>query len=522
MPELDLVIAGGSVLDGTGAAASPADIGVEGDRITAVAAPGTLSGADTLDATGHVVTPGFIDLHSHADFSLPAHPGADTCLYQGVTTLVGGNCGFSPFPVADAERLRRAAAFMGREELAWDWTGFRGYADSVERTAPAVNLVAQVGLNALRIAAVGDDERPASPEELATMRRLIEQAAEEGVAGLSTGLIYAPGSYAPPREVTELARTAARLGLLYSTHMRNEADRLVDAVTEALTTARESGVRLEISHLKAMGRENHGKVHEALRLIDEARADGVDVTADVYPYTASSTTLTSRLPGWALDGGVDRLLDRLADKEVRRRIAAEARIDPDAIVLAQLPPGPYAAWAGRSLAELGAELGLGGAETALEVLAAHNGAVGIVNHAMAEDDVRAVLSHPQVSVASDGWTLRPSGAGRPHPRSFGTFARVLGRYTRDARLLTLADAVRKMTSLPASRAGLTDRGRIREGLAADLVVLDPATVADTSTFDDPWNLATGVRHVVVNGTPALRDAALTGKRPGRVLRRPSP
>lgn len=516
MPELDLVIAGGSLIDGSGTAAVAADVGVRGDRIAAVADHGRLAAADTLDATGHVVTPGFVDLHSHADFSLQGHPSADTCLYQGVTTLVGGNCGFSPFPATDPARLRRAAAFLGHDGLRWDWTGFREYADSLERSAPAVNLVAQVGLNALRIAVVGHDERPAAPEDLAAMRVLLERASDEGVRGFSTGLVYAPGSYAPPEEVTELARAAARLDLLYSTHMRDEADRLIEAVTEALTTARESGVRLEISHLKAMGRANHGKVHEALRLIDDARADGVDVTADVYPYTASSTTLTSRLPGWALDGGVDRLLERLADAKTRRRIAAEARIDPDAIVLAELPPGPYDSWTGRSLAELGAELGLGGAETALEVLAAHHGSAGIVNHAMAEDDVRAVLSHPQVSVASDGWTLSPSGAGRPHPRSFGTFARVLGRYTGD--LLTLPDAVRKMTSLPASRAGLTDRGRIREGMAADLAVLDPAAVRDTSTFDDPWHLAAGVRHVVVNGVPALRDAAPTGNRPGRVLR----
>ncbi|MCW2948205.1 MAG: N-acyl-D-amino-acid deacylase [Actinoallomurus sp.] len=518
MPEFDLVVTGGDLLDGTGSPAVPADVGVRGDRIAAVAAPGTLPGAETLDATGHVVAPGFIDLHSHADFSIQGHPGADTCLYQGVTTLVGGNCGFSPFPVADPESLRRSAAFM-EDELLWDWTGFDGYATVVERSKPAVNLVAQVGLNALRMAAVGGDERPATPEERTAMRVLLERAADEGVAGFSTGLIYAPGSYAPPHEVTELARAAARLGLLYSTHMRNEADRLIDAVTEALTTARESGVRLEISHLKAMGRANHGGVHEALRLIDEARAQGVDVTADVYPYTASSTTLTSRLPGWAMDGGVERLLERLSDAGTRRRIAAGTHIDADAVVLAELPPGPYSAWIGRSLAELGGELGLSGAETALEVIAAHHGSVGIVDHAMSEDDVRAVLSHPHVGVASDGWVLRPAGGGRPHPRSFGTFARVLGRYVREWGVLTLADAVRKMTSLPASRAGLADRGEVREGLAADLAVLDPRTVVDTSTFDDPWKPAAGVRHVVVNGTPVLRDAVLTGKRPGRVLRR---
>jgi N-acyl-D-amino-acid deacylase len=220
-----------------------------------------------------------------------------------------------------------------------------------------------------------------------------------------------------------------------------------------------------------------------------------------------------------MDGGVERLLDRLADAAVRRRIAAEARIDAGVIVLAELPQGPYSAWIGRSLAELGGELGLGGAETALEVIAAHHGSVGIVNHAMSEEDVRAVLSHPYVSVASDGSTLRLAGEGRPHPRSFGTFARVLGRYVREWGVLTLADAVRKMTSLPASRAGLADRGEVREGLAADLAVLDPDTVVDTSTFDDPWKPAAGVRHVVVNGTAVLRDSVLTGNRPGRVLRR---
>ncbi len=518
MPDLDLVITGGSVLDGTGAPAVPADVGVRGDRIAAIAAHGTLPGASALDATGHVITPGFIDLHSHADFSVQGSPAADTCLHQGVTTLVGGNCGFSPFPVADVDALRRSAAFM-EDGLAWDWTGFGGYAASVEASAPAVNLVAQVGLNALRLAITGDREGPATPEELAAMRVLLERAADEGVAGLSSGLIYAPGRYAPPSEVTGLARTAARLGLLYSTHLRDERGGLTEAVGEALATARTSGVRLEISHLKAMGRGNHGRVHESLRLIDEARAEGVDVTADVYPYTASSTTLTSRLPGWALDGGVERLLDRLADRSTRRRIAAETRVDAGAVVLAELPEGPYSAWVGRSLADLGGELGTGAAETALEVIAAHQGTVGIVDHAMSEDDVRTVLAHPHVSVASDGLTLRASGTGRPHPRAFGTFARVLGRYVRDWRVLTLEDAVRKMTSLPASRAGLADRGEVREGLAADLAVLDPGAVVDVSTFEDPWRLSTGVRHVVVNGTPVLRDATPTGDRPGRVLRR---
>ncbi len=520
----DLVVTGGIVVDGTGGESLLADVAVADGRVQAIGAPGSLRGAETLDAEGLVVCPGFIDLHSHADFSITGHPGADTALAQGVTTLLTGNCGWSPFPVADLDDLRAAAAFL-TPELDWSWTDLAGYADAVQAARPAVNIALQVGHSALRLAAMGGAERAPDDAELDAMGRLLADAAVQGAYGFSTGLIYAPGAYASPAEVTSLARVAARHGLLYSTHIRDEADGVVGAVEEAIETARASGVRLEVSHLKAMGRENHGAVADALRLVDDARADGVDVACDVYPYTASSTTLSSRLPTWALDGGVDRLVERLADPPVRARIVGELRarmrrdVDAEGVVVADLPPGPFSSARGQSVADLGRELAVEPAEAAVRLLAGHHGAVAVVNHAMAEDDVLTVLRHPTASVASDGWVLRPSGAGQPHPRSFGTFARVLGHYARDTRALSLPEAVRKMTSLPASRLGMADRGVLRSGTVADVAVFDPDAVVDRSTYNDPWQLATGVRHVLVSGEPAVRDGSLTGVRGGRVLRR---
>lgn len=524
MAEHDLVITGGTVLDGTGTEPFRADIGITGGIITGLGAAGALSGRATLPADDGVVCPGFIDLHSHADFTIQGHPAADASVMQGVTTLGTGNCGWSPFPTDDSSRLRAASAFLD-PELDWSWTDVDGYASAIDQSRPAVNVALQVGHSALRLAVLGSEERESTSDELDRMCALLERAAKQGAFGFSTGLIYAPGCYADAEEVTALAAVAARHDLLYSTHIRNESDHVVEAVAEAIATARTSGVRLEISHLKAMGPANHGKVHESLRMLDAARAEGLRVSADVYPYTASSTTLTSRLPAWAMDGGVPALLDRLADPGARAGIARELRermgrdIDPEGVVLADLPVGRFSGAVGSSLADVARELGVDAADAAMEVLGAHDGVVAVVNHAMAEEDVAAVLAHPQVSVASDGWVLRPTGGGRPHPRSFGTFPRVLGRYVRERNVLSLADAVRKMTSLPATQLGLGDRGRLAAGMVADICVFDPAEVRDTATYDDPWSLAAGIDHVLVAGEAIVRDGTMTGSRPGRVLRK---
>ncbi|MER7083295.1 N-acyl-D-amino-acid deacylase [Saccharopolyspora kobensis] len=515
----DVVINGGELVDGTGAPRRNGSIGITGDRITEVSS-GKLAGRREIDATGQVVAPGFIDLHSHADYTLEGAPAAVTQIHQGVTTLVTGNCGHSPFPFTDLDLIRRASIIDDRA-LSWKWRDAAGFREVVEGSA--VNVALQVGHNAVRLAVLGDADRAPTGTELERMCELVTIAARQGAVGFSTGLIYAPGVFADAAEVRALVAAAASAGLLYSTHMRNEAATLLDAVREAIEAAELAGARLEISHLKAMGPENHGKVVQALALIDAARQRGVDVAADVYPYTASSTSLVSRLSPWAVDGGKDALLARLADPATRERIAAELRarfgrdIDPEGLVIADLPIGAQSADIGLSVAEIGRRDGVDPAEAALRVLVAHAANVMIVNHAMSEADVDTVLRHPWVSVASDGWTMTERGDGRPHPRSFGTFARVLGRYVRERGVLTLEDAVRKMTSLPAARIGLADRGVLAAGKAADVVVLDPAGIIDNSTFEQPWQLASGCSAVLVNGVPVLLDGSPTGRSGGTVL-----
>ncbi|MFF0341966.1 amidohydrolase family protein [Kribbella sp. NPDC004875] len=509
-----VAVTGGLVVDGTGTDPRPATVLVEEDRITALLPPGEVpSGAGVIDATGNIVAPGFVDLHSHADFSLDTSPAAESQLAQGVTTLVAGNCGWSPFPVTDLDTLRAGTAFLGSEH-AWSWTDLAGFAAPLE---PAVNLALQVGHCTLRIAAMGGAQRPPTPDELRRMQDLLRAAADQGAVGFSTGLIYAPGAYAAPEEVAALVATAAECGLLYSTHIRNEGAGLLGALDEAITAARAGGARLEVSHLKAVGQANHGLVHAALDRLD--RADDVDLGWDAYPYTATSTTLTTRLPTWALAGGT--LLDRLADPVERERIAdalrADSLLSADSVVIASLPPGRYEDSRGLSLADIARDDGVDAAEIVLRILESHEAAVSVVNHAMHEDDVTTVLEHPKTAIASDGWIMDATGPGHPHPRNFGTFPRVLGHYARDRAVLTLPEAIRRMTGLPASRLGFTDRGVIKPGAIADLVVLNPDEIADRSTYDDPWQLSVGVTHVLVAGRTALADGVPTGRRAGRVI-----
>lgn len=507
----DVLITGGMVVDGTGADAREADVGVRGDRIVFVGAASREARAEarsTIDATGLVVAPGFIDLHTHVDYTVESVPGAHACIRQGVTTAVTGNCGSSAFP---------APAFG---------VDFASYAARVEATEPAVNLAALVGHGSLRTAVIGADRRAATAAETAQMAELLNVAAQQGAFGLSTGLIYAPGSFADADEVTALADVARANGLLYATHMRDEGDGLLDALDEALEVARQTGVRLQISHLKAMGPPNHGKVTETLARIDEARASGLDVACDVYPYTASSTLLTSRLPDWTMDGGNIRLLERLEDPDTRDRIAADLEggrdwaFLPDATVLAGMPPGRYSDLVGHSLREVAARAGGSAAEAMLDVLRAHQAQVWIINHAMAEADVREVLRHPACAIGSDGWELTTECEGSPHPRHFGTFARILETYCRNGAVLTLPEAIRKMTSLPAERLGLQDRGNLAPGKIADITVFDPEHVADTATYLAPKSYARGTKAVLVNGIAVLEEGEQTSARPGRVLHKP--
>ena len=459
-----VLLRGGTLIDGTGAPPHTADVLVSSGRIAAVGTKdaGKVDAAasrarEVLDVAGAVVCPGFIDLHSHADFSVFGSPTALTQVTQGVTTLVTGNCGFSPFPVVPdyAEEIRAHGRFID-DGLTWDWSSAREYADAVERLPLGVNLALQVGHGALRIAAMGHVDRAPTSVEIGRMRQLLAESADD-VVGLSSGLIYAPASYADTAELVAVAKQAAAEGLLYSTHIRDEGAGLLEAVNEALTTSRESGVRLEISHLKASGPPNWGMVAEALALVDAARADGVDVGADQYPYTASSTTLTSWLPGWALDGGTTALVARLDDPVQVERIAAELgaklgrSFHPDRIVVASTPDGPYTRFVGQTIAQAADELDVSSAHAVVELLRGQRGLLGVVHHGMAEDDVRRDHAGPEggggqrrsgprlsgTGTAAPAWArhVHP-GVGGVRPRRAG--ARPPARRTQDDRASRLA------------------------------------------------------------------------------------
>lgn len=528
-----LVFRNARIVDGTGNPWFWGDVGVEDGRIAMV---GDLSGAAAqriVDVDGAVLAPGFIDLHTHGDFTLPAFPRAEAMVRQGVTTQLVGNCGFSPFPVHKerSELLRAYAAFVDAG-LSWEWEDASGYAACLERLPLACNVALQVGHGTVRVAVMGFDDRAPSSQELDAMRTHVARALEQGAFGLSSGLIYVPGSYAATEELVALAEVAGRYGAFYSSHIRGEGNSLLDAVGEALAIGRRARVPVQLSHHKATGRQNWGLVGASLEMIDRARASGQDVLADQYPYTAGSTTLAAILPKRAMQGGIEAMLSRLADPHERARIRAEIaspgpealssgarEFDPEAIMISSIPDGPCKVYEGRMLTEIAADRGEDPVDAALHLLESGRGGVQMIIFSMCEEDVRRVMRHPAVAIASDGWTLSPSAGGRPHPRSYGTFARVLARYVREDRVLSLEEAVRKMTSLPAQRLRRYDLGLIRPGCAADLVVFDPDRITDLATFHDPHRYCAGVAQVVVNGQVVIENAVDTGTRAGRVLRR---
>ncbi|MGO3147939.1 MAG: N-acyl-D-amino-acid deacylase family protein [Leucobacter sp.] len=526
------LIRGGHVADGLGGPLVRRDIVVERGRISRLIAPTSRgeTGGHVIDATELIVSPGFIDLHSHADYTVERESMATGQLAQGVTSIVTGNCGWSPFPVKHLHELREWSAFLGGNAT-YEWRDFSGFADRVDAARPAINVLPLVGHSPVRITALGGADRVPNARELLMMRELVAGSISQGAWGFSSGLIYAPGSFATAHEVAELVRAAAEAGALYATHVRDETSRVLDAFDEAIEAAdlaRRSGAspRLQISHIKAMGPANHGIVPQLLTRIADARTDGLDVAADVYPYTASGTTLASRLPDWALDGGAALLIERLAHDGTRDRIreALDARFerhdfDPAGIVLMTLSSGRFADARGLSLTDLASRLHVSPGEAALLVLAAHKGVVGIINHAMAEDDLQAAISHPMVAIASDGGRLVPDVADSGHPRAFGTFPRIFARYVREQGLISLEEAVRKCTSLPASRLGLRGRGVLREGAVADIAIFDPVEFTDLADYTNPNRLATGMHTVLVNGNVAWSAGQQTGVRAGGVLRR---
>ena len=491
----DLVIRGGTVYDGTGAAGVRADIAVRGDRIVGF---GTITarGDSELDARNLAVAPGFIDVHSHDDFIVLMEPEMPFKVLQGVTSDVVGNCGSGVVPFeASLVRFRR----IHPDANPAPWDGFGAYLERVDSVRPSCNIAVLVGHGSMRRGAMGNDQRPPSAAEMDRMKGWVREGVQVGAVGLSTGLIYEPGRYARTEEVIDLARElGGPAGGLYATHMRNEADGLVDAVREAIRIGEEAGVPVQISHHKASGRRNWGRVRESLALIDEARARGIDVTADQYPYTAGSTSLFAVLQNGAFRGDSPGGLGQLEGGDVLVSFA---------------PKHPE--WEGRTIATLASGWGVNAETAAQRVVDGEGEACFVVVFTMAEDDVKMVMTHPSTMIGSDGV---PSG-GNPHPRLYGCFPRVLGRYVREERVLDLPTAIHRMTGMPAAKFQLRDRGTIRPGAFADLVVFDAARINDAATYGDPRQAPTGIRAVYVNGIAVARDGQHTGARPGRGLRR---
>jgi N-acyl-D-amino-acid deacylase len=528
------LIRGAVVVDGTGQNPARRDVALEGGRIAVVAERIDACAEMVVDAGGLVLAPGFIDIHSHTDATLFRHPGAESKLFQGVTLEVTGNCGLGLFPVEPGHR-RELADYLAMHEFVLPdrglaWSDFSSYADEVDSIGPGVNLAPLVGHAPLRIAAMGMDNRPPTAGEMALMQQLLAESLRQGAWGMSTGLIYPPGSYSTTGELIALAHTAAELHALYASHIRDEGDGLLTALDEAIAIGRESGVRVQVSHLKAMGRTNRGRAGEALARLAEARLSGVDIGADQYPYDASATSLTALVPQWAHAGGVAALLQRLADPGLQDRLAAEIdvamakREGAAGIMVASCRSERNRRLSGQTIDRIAAERGCRPAEAVIRLLLEEDGVVGAIFFSMAAEDVATIMADPGISVGSDGQGLNAAGAAGEavHPRSYGTFARVLGRSVRDGGLLSLASAVRKMTGLPAERLGLDDRGLVRPGFAADLALFDPEAVSDPADYADPHRYAVGMVHLLVNGVEVIRDGALTGRRSGYVVRRKQP
>jgi N-acyl-D-amino-acid deacylase len=502
IPDYDLLIRGGTVVDGSGAPGVSADVAVKDGKITKVGDLAGATAARVIDASGLVVAPGFIDVHTHAD-DLAEIPRAENYLRMGVTTIVAGNCGSSALDIGKA-------------------------LSAVREAGPSINYATLIGHNTVREAVMGEERREPTAAEMEKMKGLVAQAMKDGAVGFSTGLQYTPGIWASPEEITELARVACAAGGLYASHMRNEGTEIEKAIAESIAVGEKAGCRVEISHLKIDSPRNWGTSSKALAQIDAARARGVDVRADQYAYTAAASSLSIRFPDWVLEGGPEKIKARLDDaatwmkirEEMKGLLAARGFEDLSFGVVSSYPPDP--SLQGLSMKEVAVRLkGNGSAEAQFEAARdmLRAGGAFMVYHLMSEEDVATILRHPQVAVASDG-ALPIFGKDASHPRAYGNNARVLGLYARERKAIGLEEAIRKMTSVPAEHFRLAGRGLIREGYAADLVLFDPLKVGDAATFEKPHAYAAGFLYVLVNGMPVIDGSAPTEAKAGQVLHSP--
>jgi N-acyl-D-amino-acid deacylase len=524
---IDIVLEGGLILDGNGTPGFKTDIAVNDGRVIRIADCSQMNAAQRIDVRGLAVAPGFIDIHGHSDEILLANPLAESKIRQGVTTELGGNCGASPGPLTPPESEERHERLKTHYDIETTWLDLGGFFDALEKSPPSLNFCCLVGLGETRRAAGGISPAPLDKEGLARECALVRAACEQGAIGVSSGLIYPPGSFADAQELATVAAAARVAGSpLYASHIRSEGDELIEAVEEALEIGRRADVAVQLSHHKASGERNWGKVHDTLALVDRARASGLDVVLDQYPYKASSTSLDVILPKDVNIGGRAVVTARLEDPKYAALTAARVELAYgdrwSGVMVAAVASEANKRYEGMTIAQIASETGTAPADAAIRLLVEERLDVAAIYFTMCEDDLRTVLSYEHTCIGSDASarsTAGPTSQGKPHPRAFGTFPRILKRYVRDTRLLSLEEAVRRATSLPARRLGLRQRGAIAEGWYADLVVFDPIVVADTSTYEDPQRFPNGIPHVIVNGVTVVRDGLTTGSRPGRILRR---
>lgn len=524
----DLIIRNGMIFDGLGNAAFQADLGIVGDRIKAIGNLGNSVAETVIDAGWHAVAPGFIDIHTHTDLGLIVNPKGESKIHQGVTTEVAGNCGDSLFPLNEADFENVDENVYQEYGFHPDWRDIDGFLGRLEKQRISINYATFTGHGRLRSHVVGRNDVPATDEQITEMKAVLQRSMEQGSFGLSSGLEYAPGSYASTEELVELSKTVASGDGVYATHIRNEDERVEEAVAEALEICRDSGVSLQISHLKANNPGNWDKLDRVLEMIHEADQSGLPVHADRYPYIAYSTGLSIFLPLWSLQGTTEDLMARLNDPSEAKKILdhvgkrGEMIGGWDRVVISSCFSDGNKKWEGWSIEDSAAEMEIEPLEFVRRILLEERNRVQIVGFGMNEDNLRKVLSSPLVMVGSDGNAVAPYGKlgeGKPHPRYYGTFPRVLGKYTREEKLFGLSTALSKMTSMPADKLGMNERGRIAENCHADIVVFNPDTVIDEATFKDPHQFPSGIEYVIVNGRVTVDRGEHTGAMAGKVLRR---
>ena len=530
-PAFDVVITNGRIVDGTGAPWIRADIGIVGDRIQAIGSLGSAQAATRIDASGLVVAPGFIDLLGQSEFNVLVDPRAASKIMQGITTEITGEGG-SIAPVNDRMTAARKPAYS-HFGVTQDWRTLDEYFARLRRTPPALNVGTFVGSGGIRDYVIGQEDRPATPKELDEMRTLVARAMEQGALGVSSSLQYVPNRFASTAELVELAKVAAKYGGIYITHQRSEGNKIFESLDEVFTIAEQADIPAEIWHLKTAYKANWGKMPDVLRRIEAARARGLRVTANIYPYNRASNGLDACLPLWVREGGVDAMIGRLKDPAQRERIKREMD-DPNApyenqwygsggaagVMVSSVLNPELRKYEGMTLEQIGKAMGKDPRDAAMDLVIADRAETSCIISIMDEADVRTALRHPLISFDTDSGAQAEDGPlseSKSHPRAWGTFPRILGRYVRDEQLLTLEEAVRKMTSQAALRVGLLDRGILRPGLFADITIFDPASVRDVSTFEDPKHYSAGVRYVLVNGRAVVSGGRITDARPGRPL-----